>query len=182
MENLKSNLSKYNYPDSLIKEGFQKALSIPQQDLQKPKKRSNENILPFITTLNPNSPIICSTIKSSVNCFEYNSVSGFHNIKLIQSKRQAPNLKKLLTKAEYGEVLSGTFNCSDKKYECYNYLLINDHYTLKNVQITFKLKNRFTCDIFNLIYVVICYKCKEEYTGETVEGKTKFRDRVRVYR
>ena len=38
--------------------------------------------------------------------------------------RQSPNLKKLLTKAEFGEVLSGTFNCSDKRYECYNYLLI----------------------------------------------------------
>ena len=45
LENLKSNLSKYNYPDSLIKQGFQKALSIPQKDLRKPKKLSNENIL-----------------------------------------------------------------------------------------------------------------------------------------
>ena len=72
----------------------------------------------------------------------------------------------------------GTFNCSDKKCECYNYFLINDHYTFKNVQITFKLKNRFTCDSFDLIYVIIC---KEEYIGETGEGKTKLRDRVRVY-
>ena len=29
--NLKSNLSKYHYPNSLIKQGFQKALSIPQR-------------------------------------------------------------------------------------------------------------------------------------------------------
>ena len=111
-----------------------------------------------------------------------NSVSGFHNINLKQSKRQPPNLKKLLPRAEYGEVSSGTFNCSDKRCECCNFLLINDHYTFKNVQITFKLKNRFTCDRFNLIYVIICDKCKEEYIGETEEGKTKLRDRVRVYR
>ena len=38
LENLKSNLSKYRYLDSLIKQGFQKALSTPQKDLQKPKK------------------------------------------------------------------------------------------------------------------------------------------------
>ena len=31
LENLKTNLSKYHYPDSLIKQGFQKALSIPQK-------------------------------------------------------------------------------------------------------------------------------------------------------
>ena len=105
--------------------------------------------------------------------FENNNVSGFHNIDLIQSKRQTPNLKKLLTKAKYGEVLSGTFNCNDKRCECCNYLLINDHYTFKNVQITFKLKNRFICDSFNLIYVVICDTCKEEYIRETGKGKTK---------
>ena len=44
------------------------------------------------------------------------------------------------------------------------------------------LINRFTCHSFNLIYVVICDTCKEEYIGETWEGKTKVRDRVRVYR
>ena len=111
-----------------------------------------------------------------------NNLSGFHNIKLIQSKRQSPNLKKHLTKAEFGEVLSGTFNCSDKRCECYNYLLINDHYTFKNIQINFKLKNRFTCDTYNLIYVLICGTCKEKHIGENRDGKAKLRDRVRVYR
>ena len=55
LENLKSNLSKYHYPNSLKKQGFQRALSIPQKDLRKTKKPSNENILPFITTFNPNT-------------------------------------------------------------------------------------------------------------------------------
>ena len=146
------------------------AFLIPQKDLRKPKKLPNENILPFITTFNPNNPNIYSTIKSSVNCLKNNNVSGFHNIKLIQSKRKSPNLKKVLTKAEFGEILSSTFNCSDKRCECCNYLLM----------ITTPL-NRFTCDSFNLIYVVICGTCKEEYIGETREGKTKLRDRVRVY-
>ena len=140
MENLKTNLSKYHYPDSLIKQGFQKALSIPQKDLWKPKNLSNKNFLSFIATFNPNNPNIYSTIKSSVNCLKNNDVSGFHNIKLIQSKSQSPNFKKLLTKAEFGEFLSDTFGCSDKRCECCNYLPINNHYTFKNVQISFKLK------------------------------------------
>ena len=52
-----------------------------------------------------------------------------------------------------------------------HYLLINDHSTFENVQIIFKLKNRFTCDSFNLIYVVICHICKKKYIGQTGEGK-----------
>ena len=57
--------------------------------------------------------------------------------------------------------------------------MINNHYAFKNVQITFKLKN---CYSFHLIYVVICDTCRKEYIGETREGKTELRDRLRVYR
>ena len=91
LENLKSNLSKCHCPDWLIKQRFQMAFSTPQKHLQKPKKLSNEKILPFITTFNPNKTNIYSTIKSSVNCLKYNNESCFHNIKLIQSKRQSQN-------------------------------------------------------------------------------------------
>ena len=51
-------------------------------------------------TFNRNNSNIYSIIKSSVNCLKNNSVSGFLNINLIQSKHQPPNLKKLLSKAE----------------------------------------------------------------------------------
>ena len=73
------------------------------------------------------------------------------------------------------------FNCHDKRCECCNYLLINDQYTFKNVEITFKLKNRFTCNSFNLIHVVICGTCKAEYIAEIGEEKAKLSDRVREY-
>ena len=64
LENLKSNLSKYHYPNSLIKQGFQKALSIPQKDLQNLKNRQMKTschslqhliqiTLIFIALLNP---------------------------------------------------------------------------------------------------------------------------------
>ena len=121
--------------------------------LRKPKESSNENILPFITTFNANNPNIYSTIKSSVNCMKHNNVSDFHDIKLIQSKRQSPDLKKLLTKADFGEVLSGAFNCSDKRCECCNYLLINDHHTFKNVQIT--LHEKFPNTEFFLVCIFL---------------------------
>ena len=43
-----------------------------------------------------------------------NNVSGFHQIKLIQSMHQPPDLKRHLTKAEYGEVLSGMLTVATK--------------------------------------------------------------------
>ena len=68
-----------------------------------------------ITIFNPNNPNIYSATKYLVNCLKNNNVSDFHDINLIQCKRQPYNHKKLLTKAEYGEVLSATCNCSDKR-------------------------------------------------------------------
>ena len=39
-----------------------------------------------------------------------------------------------------------------------------------------------TCDSRNLIQVVICPTCKEEYIGEKGTGDSKLIDRVRIYR
>ena len=44
------------------------------------------------------------------------------------------------------------------------------------------MRAHFSCDSSDLLYIIICPTCGEEYTGETRIGKTKLRDRVRVYR
>ena len=38
------------------------------------------------------------------------------------------------------------------------------------------------CNSFDVIHVLICSGCLEEYIGETGVGKTRLRDTVRVYR
>ena len=50
LKNLKSNLSKYHYPDLLTKQGFQETLSIPQKDLR--KQYLIQITLTFIALLN----------------------------------------------------------------------------------------------------------------------------------
>ena len=73
--------------------------------------------------------IFYSAIESLSNCLKNNNISGFHNIKFIQSKWQPTNLKKFLTKAEYGEILLGLFNNINKRCQYCNYLLlVNNNY------------------------------------------------------
>ena len=45
LENLKMNLSKYQYPKQLTEFGIKKALSIPLQELRTPKTTSNHNTI-----------------------------------------------------------------------------------------------------------------------------------------
>ena len=185
LNELKENLKKYKYPAKIVEMGIKKALSIPQNELRQPKTKTTENILPFITTHNPNNPNIMPLIKSAFSTLKTNKVNGFtSDLKLIHSRRQAPNLKRLLTKSEFTETETKPMvrKCGHPKCECCDKLLLSDRYTFKNTQKTFFLRSEMSCNSSQLIYVVICPTCKEEYIGETGIGKTKLRDRVRVYR
>ena len=91
LKNLKMDLNKYQYPKQLTEFGISKALSIPLQELRTPKTISNDNSLPFITTYNPNNLNVYEMIDKSVECLKRNKVDGFENLRVIKSKRQAPN-------------------------------------------------------------------------------------------
>ena len=134
-------------------------------------------MLPFISTHNPNNAQVSNIIKSSVDYLKGNKVPGFRKeLKVIQSPRQEPNLKKILTKAEFTSRNPGVAKCGDKRCECCHHLLLTDAHKLKNVDKTFKLTTSMSCDSSNLIYAVLCSSCKEEYIGETGLNKTKLRE------
>ena len=78
-------------------------MSIPLQELRSPKTISNDNSLPFITTYNPNNPNVYEMKDKSVECLKQNKVDSFENLRIIRSKWQAPNLKRILTKAQLSQ-------------------------------------------------------------------------------
>ena len=156
-------------------------MSIPLQELHTPKTISNDNSLPFITTYNPNNLNVYERIDKSVECFKRNKVDGFENLKVIKIKWQAPNLKRILTKAEFSQKQVGVYKCPDKRCECCASLLLGNSYTFKNVDKTFNLKTYFSCDSCNLLYIIIWPTCGEECTSETGVGKTKLRYHVCIY-
>lgn len=72
-------------------------LIIPLQELRTLKTISNDNSPPFIKTYNPNNPHVYEMIHKSVQCLKRNKVDSFENLRIIKSKRQAPNFKRILT-------------------------------------------------------------------------------------
>ena len=183
LKKLKENLKSQKYPKEIIDNGISNALRIPQPELRTPKTISgDEKILPFVTTYNPNNPQIFKTIKESFSNLQNTHVPGFNDLKLIQSRRQAPNLKRILTKAEFSRKKPMVSKCGKPRCECCNHILVSDHYVFKNVNYRFEIKTPMSCDSSDVEYVVICEGCGEEYIGETGEGETVLRDRCRVYR
>ena len=112
-------------------------------------------------------------IDKSVECLKRNKTDSFENLKVTKSKRQAPNLKRILTKAELSQKQVGVYKCPDKRCECCASLLLGNSYVFKNVDKTFNVRTYFSCDSYNLLYIIICPACGEEYTGGTGVGKTK---------
>ena len=167
----------------IIEAGLKKALSIAQEQLKQKSTNTTENMLPFIRTHSPNSAQVFNIIKSSVDYLKANKVRrSSKEVKVIQSRWQAPNLKKILTKAAFTSRKSSVAKCGDKRCECCHHFVLTDVCKFKNVDKTFKPKTSVSCGSSNLIYVVICSSCKDKYIGETGLNKTKLNDRVRVYR
>ena len=106
---------------------------------------------------------ILSIIKTTFEALCENKVVGMKDYKLIQSRRQPVNLKKILTKAEFSSKPPMVTKCRDKRCECCNHLLLLNHYVFKEVNYKFTLKSPMFCGGCNLIYVVLCFGCNGEY-------------------
>ena len=70
-------------------------------------------------------------IEASVDCLKSSNISGFHDIKWHKVSNKPQISTKILTKKEFEENLLGTFQYKDKRSECSNYFLINNHITFE---------------------------------------------------
>ena len=104
MNHLNNILQSKEYPPDLITSAINKAKDIPQGELRKVKaKTQDKNTLAFVSTYNPHNPNIFPMIKNTLPILrQSNKLSKVvDNIKIINSKRQPPNLKKILTRARF---------------------------------------------------------------------------------
>ena len=63
LSELRISLQKRNYPDTVITEGFKKATSIPQNLLLTTSEKKAEDILPYVSTYNPNNTEMFGILK-----------------------------------------------------------------------------------------------------------------------
>ena len=181
LNELQSTLQKQKYPKNLIENGIERALQIPQTDLRKPKARSNEKVLAFTTTFNPNNPDVFKIVKQSLDHIKTstNIKEALDSHILINPKRQPPSLQRLLCKSEYIRPEKIKVSKCGKNCICCNYISEGTEINFKHCATPFKIRSRFDCNSSNLIYLLKCKGCNEEYIGQT--GRT-LKERVVLYR
>ncbi len=106
---------------------------------------------------------------ANINCLK--------KTQLIHSKRQPPNLKRLLTRTNtFEKPLKDVRACGEKKCALCRHghenIAEGDKWTLKNGKII-KPNKQITCKSKNLVYCVSCPHCNEHYIGECKDLRTR---------
>ena len=161
---LKTSLRKQKYLIALIKNNIKRALQVLLNELRKPQEQGREEIIPFVSTHNPNNPNIFPIIRQTFESFQHSKTMSniFDAKKLINSMRQTPNLERLLCKSKFMPVEEHFHvNSCGKNCVCCPYLLKASSYLFKRVNKVFFLKNNFNCASRNLIYVVFVKDAKK---------------------
>lgn len=178
---MKQDLLQRGYPVKLVQQGIDKATNLSIEELRTPKTVVEEKTCTFVNTHNPNNRNMWGTINSSVDILRANTRCNrlLDSVKMINSKRQPPNLKKLLTRAKFETRTPTVTRCPDKRCGTCDYLITGESYTFKGSATPFRVKMSMNCGTQNVLYVLECQGCMENYIGQTSD---MLRSRMRVHK
>ena len=181
LQEMKNDLLLRGYPAKLIDNGIQQANCLSTETLRTPKPIAETNPCAFVSTFNPNNRNMWTVIhnsldilKSDVRC---NQV--LQSCQMINSRRQPPNLKKLLTRARFEPHTFTVTQCQDKRCGTCLYLITGEKFTFKGSNTPFYVKASMNCGTENVLYVLQCQGCFENYIGQTSDS---LRTRMRVHK
>ena len=168
---LQNALLQRRYPAQLIKHGIDKAKSQKRQDLLKINSKNNQNVIPYVSTHNPKNPEVFNVIKNNLPILEEDPDMKkiLESSKIIKSKRQSPSLKSILTRACFSSINNENpkvSKCNKPRCATCPYLTTGPKFNFKNGS-QFIVKSSMTCVSSNILYVITCAGCGENYIGQT---------------
>ena len=143
-------------------------MEIPREDLLRVQEKNKENITPFISTYNPKNKEAFDILKNNMEILKNDETMRtiLNNTKVIKSKRQLPNLKRLLVKSEFKEIniVPSVSKCNEPRCGLCNYIIEGSSLNLNNK--VSQVKENMNCNIKkNVLYVLICNGSREYYFG-----------------
>ena len=150
--------------------------------MRKPKENEQIEVIPYVSTFNPKNPEFYSLIHNHLSILNTDPKMKkvINEKKVIKSKRQPKNLKKLLTRAKYTEEDTETptvKKCLRPNCGTCPHIMEKNTFEFKN-NLKFKIKCNMDCSCKEVIYVITCNGCQEHYIGQTQE----LRKRVTVHK
>ena len=96
LKELKTILKSQKYPKMVVEKRIEKALAVPQEQLTSEKLKKKDDILPFISTYNPNNPNVFPKVREIDRNLQTSKTLSkkFAKHKLIDCKRQPSKFEK----------------------------------------------------------------------------------------
>lgn len=174
---LTKTLVEKNYPKDLITRAIEETKCLKRTDLINKKQKEKDSTIALVTSYNPNNPNVSSIVKQSLPVL--NTIPNIKDRKVVFAKRQPQNLKSLLCSAKYIEETNKIFKVTKCGQKCKTCEILQEgtFVNFNKAQVTFHVKNDFTCISTNVIYVITC-SCGYQYIGST----QNLRMRMNVHR
>ncbi|XP_048246899.1 uncharacterized protein LOC125377449, partial [Haliotis rufescens] len=171
LKELMGYLRKLGYPLRVINDAIEKSLKIPRHTLLKPNEKSvGDQIIPFVSTFNPNNCDIMPVIRDNLPILQQSDKmkQGLNKFKIIKSTRQPKNLKQILCPSKYSctESVPCVSRCNTPRCGTCNIISEGTTFLFANGK-GFNVKADMNCRSKDVVYVMRCSGCGENYIGET---------------
>ena len=144
-------------------------MQLDQKTLRNVTEKTSESVITYVSTHNPKNPEIFNVINFNLPILQEDPKMNkvLSNFKLIKSKRQQNNLKRLLTKAKFNHDSNHEVKrCNRPNCGLCIHLLESNSFEFKCGK-RFFVHESMTCEVKNVVYVIKCRGCGDEYIGET---------------
>ena len=143
-------LLRQKYPESLIKAGIEKAKALDRDAVGTVKNKNEQGLITYVSTHNPRQKEIFGNIENDLHVLKRDNrmKEVLEPYKIIKSKRQPKNLKKLLTKTKFTEMqnIPKVTRCNKSKCGLCKHLIDGEEFKFKCGK-AIKVACNISCDV-----------------------------------
>ena len=133
-------------------------MSLDRNALRNVSEQTYEPVITYVSTHNPQNPELFNVIKSNLPISQEDPKMNeiLSNFKLIKSKRQPNNLKRLLTKAKFNYNVNHEVKRCKRPYYGLCFYLLDGNSIEFNCGRKFYVHQSITCEVKNVVYIMNC--------------------------
>ena len=170
-----------DHKPSTVKKHFSEVKNITRTEARKKQtKKDKVSDIRFITTYNPALPNINKIIHDNLSILytdeDMKKLLPPNSLKTLY--RRGKNLKEILSPSLFPSKPSkkeSSITSCDKCDICKNYLIPDNKFRCKITGRVYYVRGALSCKSNNVVYVISCANCGDQYVGSAIDFKTRFR-------
>ena len=178
-----------DYNISLVKKQFHSVRSISTSEARQVKRKITQESFNLVTVYNPLLNNLQKVIKNNWPLLysDPDMRAVFPEGSINVTYRRWKNLKELISPSSFflqrqltTKSQSMVSKCGKKCDICDNFLVCRNEFTCKVTGKTYKVRGNLSCTSANVVYLISCKLCKDQYVGSAY--KNNFKPRFRVHK